>query len=215
MWQSSPCGARVLRTYHARSHHGNPFLRVPTDEILFLGYSPLQDHERHLYERRPQQEVVVHSFGGRGSHTRAAGCLRGDDDVAILFGLVVGAFAIVPLFLFHQYRTVTFDIRQGSGTTSSISFLTASQEAFQFRHQKPDEGFLMDYVFGSLRAGTMATHKVSHLNYAALATPIGVELRGALADGIEDARLTHAEDAAVFVNREEAALPVTELPFAP
>lgn len=122
---------------------------------------------------------------------------------ALIFGPLFVLSAIVPLFLFRHHRNVTFDIRKGGGNKSSFFFSNVTELSFELHNHEPDEGFLLDYIFGNLRQGTEGTHKVSHLNYASLANPFDVVLNGSLVEGSNDGQPDRA-----LMKKETTAAPI-------
>ena len=117
---------------------------------------------------------------------------------AVIMGLIFVAIGVVFLFLTSKNRNVTFDLRGPvQGVSSSLFGTTGdSSVAVEFGGEvEPDETFIMNYVYDSLRLGSETSHLVSHWNGAALATPIAVSMNDSLVRGMRSPRCTSGSNA--------------------
>lgn len=92
----------------------------------------------------------------------------------ILFGTLLFLGALIPLSLCKKFRYVTIDVK---GNMTGAWFSMAKSYSFCFYRVDPDEVFIIDYVFGSLRKGSVPIHTLSHLNAVNLASPMSSDVR--------------------------------------
>jgi hypothetical protein len=88
--------------------------------------------------------------------------------IAVIGGILI-LLAPLPFLLCTKRRHVTFDIR---GLSMGRWFSSAKTYTFRFNKEKPDEAFIIDYIFGPLRKGGTAIHALSHINSVGLAFPL-------------------------------------------
>jgi hypothetical protein len=93
--------------------------------------------------------------------------------VVSIVGIVLLVLSPVPLVFCSKWRYVTFDIK---GLNSGGWFSKDKIYSFNFCKSKPDEDFIVNYIYSPLRKGCAYIHALSHYNSAALAAPLKTEL---------------------------------------
>lgn len=110
-------------------------------------------------------------------------------EIMRIVGIVLLAVSPVPLIFCSKWRYVTFDIKglhSGGGW-----FSKAKIYSFHFSESKPDEDFIVNYIYSPLQKGCTQIHALSHYNSAALAAPLNSELRTSMK--AEDWLLPHKQ----------------------
>lgn len=92
-------------------------------------------------------------------------------------GIALLVASPVPLLFCSKWRYVTFDVK---GLDSGRWFSRDKIYSFSFSKSKPDEDFIIDYVYGPLQKGCTSIHALSHYNSAALAAPFNSKVYTAM-----------------------------------